>query len=125
MNKTPWVQGVYSMFGKPVNTPRLLWAMKDPGIDITKSYDVTDSSEWTSKLKAIKNKIETKLRKCKFNEKFIYAQINYYRNCHDYIGWHTDSEVYPGDLIASLSLGRPHRFVLRHKKYAIQPIAKH
>jgi len=43
--------------------------------------------------------------------------MNYYRNGKDYIGFHSDSEVNKGDLIASISLGTTRKFVLRHKKW--------
>ena len=46
-----------------------------------------------------------------------YAQLNYYRDGQDYIGWHSDSEVEKGDLIASISLGAERKFSLRHKDY--------
>ena len=86
----PLEQGTYNMFGKEVKTPRLLWAVRDKDFDIKKSYKITESSTWNKKIK--------------------YAQINYYRNGDDYIGWHTDSEVIEGDLIASLSLGVTRKF---------------
>jgi alkylated DNA repair dioxygenase AlkB len=105
LEKTPWVHGVYKMFGKEVKTPRLLWAMKDDDFDIEKSYSVTGSSIWTKEMEKLKTKVEKIIKK-----KIKYAQINYYRNGNDYIGWHTDSEVVEGDLIASISLGATRKF---------------
>jgi alkylated DNA repair dioxygenase AlkB len=104
----PWEQGVYNMFGKPVKTPRLLYAMKDKGDDITKEYDVTGSMEFIPEIQSLKDKIEKELK-----TNIRYAQLNYYRDGADYIGWHTDSEVADGDFIASVSLGWPRKFVLR------------
>ena len=103
-----WIQGVYKMFGKDIPTPRLLWAMRDEGSDITKSYKVTGSSVWTKRMVGVKRKVEKKI-----DAKLLYAQLNYYRDNSDYIGWHTDSEVQPDDLIASISLGQPRKFQFR------------
>lgn len=113
-NNVPWTHGIYKMFGKPIKTPRLLYAMKDDGIDITKSYKVTNSIKWTPEMKETKEKIEQLTKK-----KISYAQLNYYRDGNDYIGFHTDSEVLKGDIIASLSLGSTRKFIFRHKNYKI------
>ena len=103
-----WEHGVYKMFGKDIKTPRLLWAMRDKNFDISKSYTVTDSSIWTKKIEKLKTEVENLIQK-----KIKYAQINYYRDGNDYIGWHTDSEVVEGDLIASISLGVSRNFQFR------------
>ena len=44
--------------------------------------------------------------------------MNLYRDGRDSMGWHSDDEPELGDdpVIASLSLGAPRRFVLRHAK---------
>ena len=104
-NQSFWTHGVYNMFGKEIKTPRLLWALKDNDVDITDSYTVTDSSVWTKQVKKVKKKVEKLLSK-----KIKYAQLNYYRDGNDYIGWHTDSEIKPGHMIASLSVGEPRLF---------------
>ena len=101
----PLEQGTYNMFGKEVKTPRLLQAVRDKDFNIKKSYEITESSIWNKKIEKIKTKVEKVI-----NKKIKYAQINYYRNGDDYIGWHTDSEVIEGDLIASLSLGVTRKF---------------
>lgn len=108
LGKTPWEHGIYKMFGKDVKTPRLLWAMKDDGFDIGQSYTITGSSIWSKEMEKLKTKVEKIIKK-----KIKYAQINYYRNGNDYIGWHTDSEVVEGDLIASISLGAARKFQFR------------
>lgn len=107
--KVDWTHGVYKMYGKEINTPRLLYAMRDKNEDITKSYNVTGSMEWTSSMKEVRKKVE-KVTKYKFK----YAQLNYYRTGDDYIGYHTDKEVAPSDIIASISLGAKRRFTFRN-----------
>ncbi len=108
----PWTHGIYKIFGKSVKTPRLLYAMRDKDVDITGSYKVTDSMEWLPEIETIKKKVEKVTGK-----KISYAQLNYYRDGDDHIGYHCDSEVQDGDIIASLSLGAARKFVLRHKDY--------
>ena len=117
---TPWEQGVYKMFGRDVKTPRLLWAMRDDNFDIEKSYDITGSSIWNNDIKKIKTNVENIIEK-----NIKYAQINYYRDGNDYIGWHTDSEVMKGDLIASISIGATRKFQFqsidnKESKYEIE-----
>lgn len=107
-----WEQGTYMMFGKPIKTPRLLYAVRDKDTDITDVYNVTNSREWPKQLLSLKKKVEKITGK-----KFRYAQLNYYRNGKDHIGYHTDSEVKKGDIIASISLGAERRFLMRHKNY--------
>tara|TARA_B100000524_G_scaffold311810_1_gene188506 strand:- start:6229 stop:6849 length:621 start_codon:yes stop_codon:yes gene_type:complete len=119
LKNLPLEQGTYNMFGKEVKTPRLLWAVRDKDFDIKKSYQITESSIWNKKIEKIKTKVEKVI-----NKKIKYAQINYYRNGDDYIGWHTDSEVIEGDLIASLSLGFSRKFqfksISKKEQYEIE-----
>jgi alkylated DNA repair dioxygenase AlkB len=119
LKNLPLEQGTYNMFGKEVKTPRLLWAVRDKDFDIKKSYQITESSTWNKKIEKIKTKVEKVI-----NKKIKYAQINYYRNGDDYIGWHTDSEVIEGDLIASLSLGVSRKFqfksISKKEQYEIE-----
>lgn len=112
INNPNWMQGTYQMFGKPVKTPRLLWAMRNNNFVVPNSYNVTGNDVYTPLINKLKKKIENRL-----NQELNYAQLNYYRNGQDYIGWHSDSEVEEGDLIASISLGAERKFSLRHKDY--------
>ena len=111
-NNVPWTHGIYKMYGKEIKTPRLLYAMRDDNIDITKSYKVTGSMVWSKPMMKLRDNVE---KLC--NIKIQYAQLNYYRNGDDYIGYHTDSEMKEGDIIASISLGAERKFILRHKRY--------
>uniref|UniRef100_A0A6B2LF18 Fe2OG dioxygenase domain-containing protein n=1 Tax=Arcella intermedia TaxID=1963864 RepID=A0A6B2LF18_9EUKA len=106
----PLTHGHYVMFGKSIPTPRLLSCVAES--DISDSYTVTPWYPFTPQLNDLKAKLE-KFCKCHFK----YAQINYYRDGKDYIGFHSDSEVKEGEFIASISLGQTRRFVLRHKKW--------
>lgn len=123
VDSIPWDQGVYNMYGKEVFTPRLLWAMRDEDSDISKEYNVTESSVWNEMMAQLRTEVEDFLRKEYFSKKenqikdldisksFLrYAQLNYYRDGKDYIGWHTDKEMKENDIIVSISLGTARRF---------------
>jgi len=60
------------MYGKSVDTPRLLYAMKDDSLVLGKSYKFK-SGPWTEPVLKIKKEIENLL-----NIKIKYAQLNYY-----------------------------------------------
>lgn len=111
-NDVPWTHGTYNMYGKAVQTPRLLYCMRDKDFDVTKVYKVTESMEWTKNMLKLKKLVEKKT-----NKTYSYAQLNYYRTGDDYIGYHTDSEVQDGDVIASISLGASRKFTFRQIDY--------
>ena len=120
-----WQQGEYMMHGRPVKTPRVLTSMWDSDdvrerIDPTQSGGsviwtkenewIKDGIKWTPEVLALKQKIEKEL-----GVRIDYAQLNWYRDGSDYIGWHSDDEVPDGSFIISLSVGSARDFVLRHK----------
>ena len=57
---------------------------------------------------------------------FQFVLINYYRDGSDYIGLHSDREARPKckNVVASVSLGGPRRFIMRHKDWKKRNIAK-
>jgi len=86
--------------------------MKDKNYNVQESYTVTDSMEWTPLVQKLRDKIINYTKK-----DMSYAQLNYYRDGNDYIGYHTDKEVSEGDIIASISLGATRKFILRSKDW--------
>jgi alkylated DNA repair dioxygenase AlkB len=67
----------------------------------------------TALLLEIQQAVET-VSACRFNS----ALLNYYRDQNDSIGFHSDDEAELGTdpVIASLSVGAPRTFILRHKR---------
>lgn len=118
-NEVPWTYGVYNMFGKPIKTPRLLYCMRDADFNVKDVYTITGSMPWTKSMLKLKKLIEEKTGKI-----YQYAQLNYYRNGDDYIGYHTDSEVQEDDVIASVSLGAARKFSFRDINYKNSKIKK-
>ena len=118
LSEINWIQDKYTMYGKEVLTPRKLSSMMDNNFKaqmVGKVWNentawVKAGKEWTDPVEKIRKRIEDQI-----TQKISYAQLNHYKTCNDYIGWHTDSETADGDLIASISLGATRRFLLREK----------
>jgi alkylated DNA repair dioxygenase AlkB len=117
LEEAVWTKGVYKMYGRNVETPRMLSAMMNKSVDQKGSIWnentewVKTAKNWSPLVKKLKKKIEEQL-----NCKIQYAQMNHYRTGEDYIGYHTDSEVGSTDIVASVSLGGTRRFLLRERK---------
>ena len=106
-----WVQSEITLFGRKVAIPRLnAWYGDQPY-----SYSGTkfDAKPFTRELRDIQQKIQD-YSGLQFNS----VLINWYRDGHDSMGWHSDDEASLGvnPQIASISLGERRKFVLREKK---------
>jgi alkylated DNA repair dioxygenase AlkB len=112
----PLRQETIVLFGRPVETPRLTSWHGDPGCSYAYSGRTFDPSPWTPELARIRESV-SEHQGCRFNS----VLANYYRDGRDSMGEHADDEPElgpsPNDVrIASVSLGAPRRFVLRHKR---------
>ncbi len=107
----PWHQDELMLFGRKVLTPRLSSWHGD--VPYTYSGLTMTPQAWTPPLLEIKTRAENHAR-AKFNS----VLLNLYRDGRDSMGWHSDDEQELGlnPVIASISLGEPRRFRLRHKK---------
>ncbi len=105
------------IFGRPVETPRLVSFHGDPGAAYGYSGRVFSPRPWGDELAALRESLRQRL-----GATFHCVLVNHYRGGSDAMGWHADDEPElgpdaPSDvLIASLSLGAPRRFVLRHRR---------
>ncbi len=106
-----WEHKEIRLYGRFVLQPRLIAWYGDPGITLKYSSLNLSSKPWTQTLTKIKNTIEANLG-YSFNGVFL----NYYRNGHDYMGWHRDNERVHGlqPLIVSISFGAARLFKFRH-----------
>ena len=120
----PLCQETIVLFGRTVTMPRLTSWHGDPGCSYAYSGRVFDPAPWTPELAALRDRLVVRER-CAFNS----VLVNHYRDGRDSMGEHADDEPElgpcPDDVrIASLSLGAPRRFVLRHRRtrrvYAFQ-----
>ncbi len=110
--ETPWRAESIVLWGKKYLQPRLIAWFADTGIHYTYSKIRLDPLPWTDLLQAIRREVE-RVAKTSFNS----VLINYYRNQNDSMGMHSDDEPELGTnpVIASLSVGDPRIFILKHR----------
>ncbi len=110
-----WQQRSICLFGKMVVQPRLITFVGESGVCYQYSGDRLEAEPWPQGIEELKNRLSEYL-----GLPFNCALMNYYRNGQDSMGWHSDNEPELGTepVIASISLGSPRRFKLKHKKLA-------
>lgn len=111
--EVPWRREDVVMWGRRMPQPRLTAWYGDSGARYAYSGVTLDPLPWTPLLDDIKTRIETTV-----GESFNSVLLNYYRDEHDSIGFHSDDEPELGKepVIASLSLGAERTFILKHKR---------
>jgi alkylated DNA repair dioxygenase AlkB len=112
----PLRQETIVLFGRMVTMPRLTSWHGDPGCSYTYSGRLFHPAPWTAELAALRDRL-TAREGCAFNS----VLVNHYRDGQDSMGEHADDEPELGPSaadvrIASVSLGAPRRFVLRHRR---------
>jgi len=107
----PWQQDTITIYGKNHLQPRLTALFGNEGKPYGYSNIVMHPHPWNPMLIFIKEEVE---KICQ--ENFTTVLLNYYRNGQDSNGWHADNEKELGrnPIIASLSLGEPRNFQLKH-----------
>lgn len=102
---------------REVWTPRLTAWHGDPGRVYGYSGRRFEPTPWTEPLAEVRDRVETRT-----GVRFDSVLVNVYRGGRDSMGWHADDEPELGPrapedvLIASVSLGAPRRFVMRHRR---------
>jgi len=118
----PWAQSMVTVGTKTGLEPRLTAFLgnKD-GLKYTYSAKTNVSTKWPPLVEKAKRDIEAAIveanvlpHACTFNV----VLMNWYEHGRHHVGWHSDSEtdLVPNSPIASLSLGHPRRFQLRHRQ---------
>jgi alkylated DNA repair dioxygenase AlkB len=112
----PLAQESIVLFGREVAMPRLTSWHGDPGCSYAYSGRLFHPAPWTAELSALRNRLILR-EGCAFNS----VLVNHYRDGRDAMGEHADDEPELGPSrddvrIASVSLGSPRRFVLRHRR---------
>ena len=110
-----WHQPQFTLFGKPVNSPRLAAWYGDAGAVYTYSGLANRPLPWFDSLRRLRRRVEAHVGD---GARFNSVLLNLYRNGDDAMGWHSDDEPELGAqaVIASLSLGATRRFLMRHKR---------
>jgi len=112
LRQIEWRQEQITLFGKTHRVPRLSCWMADAGLAYSYSNMTMQPVAWLDCVQQLRTRIERDS-----GHHFNSVLLNYYRDGQDANGWHSDDEpeLGPAPLIASLSLGAPRRFRLRHK----------
>ena len=111
LSEITWCQPKVNIFGQKSPIPRLSAWHGDNSY--TYSGIKMVPALWTSTLTLLKDKAESVTGR-------IYNSVllNFYRDGHDSIAWHSDNEpeLGPTPSIASITLGDERKFEFRHKK---------
>ncbi len=106
-----WQQHVIRVHGRDVTCPRLSAWYGNKTARYSYSGLTLEPRPWLSALRELRRIVEAAA-----GVRFNAVLANLYRGGSDSMGWHADNEPELGDnpVIASVSLGAPRRFRLRH-----------
>ncbi|HEY9030628.1 MAG TPA: alpha-ketoglutarate-dependent dioxygenase AlkB [Kangiella sp.] len=109
-----WQKETIRIAGVERLVPRLTAWYGDKGTSYTYSGVMHHPVSWSQRLLALKSQVE---QAC--GAEFNSALFNLYRDGKDSVAWHSDDEPELGErpIIASLSLGAPRSFQLKHKRH--------
>jgi alkylated DNA repair dioxygenase AlkB len=112
LDKVRWSQLTTVMYGKEVLTPRLYAWFGDANAGYAINGNEFQPSPWLPELLEIRKKVEA-LADIQFNS----VLLNYYRDQHDSVAWHSDRDHESGRnrYVASVSFGQARHFDLRRK----------
>ncbi|GAA63989.1 alpha-ketoglutarate-dependent dioxygenase alkB homolog 3 [Pseudoalteromonas sp. BSi20311] len=107
-----WQQPNITVFGKTGPIPRLQCFISEENLEYGYSGHKLDLEPWPDVLLAMRTRLENHLQ-----QPFNSILVNYYRDGHDCMGWHSDDEAELGSqpTIACVSLGAERLFKLKHK----------
>ncbi|APR75394.1 Alkylated DNA repair protein AlkB [Minicystis rosea] len=111
--ETPWKAEEIRIAGRMIPVPRRTAWYGDPEAVYVYSGLRNEPLPWTPLLVELRDDV-MKAAGAPLNS----VLLNLYRDGRDSMGWHADDEPELGEnpVVASLSLGAPRRFVLRHAK---------
>jgi len=109
---TAWSQHRITMFGRPVDVPRLSAWHGERRTTYSYSGLALHPEPWTPSLLEVKQRIEAEL-----GTTFNSALVNLYRDGRDSVAWHGDDEdeLGPEPIIASVTFGEVRRFRMRRR----------
>jgi alkylated DNA repair dioxygenase AlkB len=113
-----WRQDCIRLFGREHAIPRLQQFQGEAGLHYRYSGLLLEAEPWHPLVEQLRQQI-ARVEPRAFN----CVLLNLYRSGSDSMGWHSDDEpeLGPNPVIASLSLGHPRRFLLRHRQAPEQP----
>ena len=120
IDSIPWRAEEVVVWGKRHSQPRLIAWFGDRGTNYTYSGVSLSPLPWTSLVDDIRRQVQSAT-----NSIFNSVLLNYYRNHHDSMGFHSDDEPELGrrPTIASLSIGERRTLIFKHKSKEIKSIS--
>ena len=117
----PWEVHRIRLFGREHASPRLSCWIGDPGTSYRYSGSRFEPRPWPAALDPLRERLQAEL-----GVGFNSVLANRYRDGRDCMGWHSDDEAELGTepVIASVSLGAPRRFVLKHREAPERRLAR-
>lgn len=118
-SEVPWRQDNIRIFGKTYPQPRLTALFGNNGKTYTYSGITMSPLPFDAILEEIRKKVQ-QLSGCEFST----CLLNLYRDGSDSNGWHADNEKELGNnpVIASVSLGQPRYFQMKHRRQRDQKL---
>jgi alkylated DNA repair dioxygenase AlkB len=112
LNEVPWQEDKITVFGKTYDQPRLTALYGEAGKSYSYSGITMHPHPFTAELENLKQLVSDQSETT-----FTSVLLNLYRNGQDSNGWHADNERELGNhpTIASVSLGAPRFFHLKHR----------
>lgn len=112
LQQVQWSQQSAVMYGRKVVTPRLYAWFGDRNAGYALHGNEFRAAPWTPELLEIREQV-TALAGIEFNS----VLLNYYRDQHDSVAWHSDRDRESGRnrYVASVSFGQARHFDLRRK----------
>ncbi len=107
-----WEQSIIKVYGQPYKIPRLNAWYGDESAEYGYSGTQLKRNSWHPSLLLLKNRLEEDL-----GVSFNSVLANWYTTGEHSMGWHSDDEPELGrqPVIASVSLGGPRKFQLKHR----------
>ncbi len=117
LREIDWQVHRIRMFGRLVDSPRLSCWIGDPQAAYVYSGTRFAPQPWPQALVPLRERLAPLLQAVAGAPPPNSVLANLYRDGKDSMGWHSDDEpeLGPRPAIASISLGAPRRFLLRHR----------
>jgi alkylated DNA repair dioxygenase AlkB len=112
-DETEWEQETAVLYGREVLAPRLTAWHGDAEASYVYSGVRHDPLPWTPALRDVRGRLSDET-----GHEFNSVLLNFYRDGFDSVSWHADDEpeLGPAPVIASISLGAPRVFQMKHKQ---------